>query len=59
MWGYILGVKAKPIDNKVDDYATTLGVREVDNSKIIIWVNNFVTHLISSQLTKYDIAKEV
>jgi len=24
MWGYISGVKAKPIDTKVDDYATTI-----------------------------------
>jgi len=29
---YISVVKAKPIDTKADDYATTLEVLEVDNS---------------------------
>ena len=51
--------KAKSIDTKVDDYATALEVWEVDNSKIITWVNNSVTHSIDAQLEKYDTAKEV
>jgi len=43
-----LGVKAKLIDTKVDDYATTLEVYEVNNSKIITWVNNSITHSIDA-----------
>jgi len=35
MWCYISRVKEKSIDTKVNDYATTLEVWEVDNSKII------------------------
>jgi len=59
MWGYISGTKSKPIDTKIDDYAITLEVWGVENSKIITWVNNSVTHLIGAQLTKYDTTKEV
>ena len=45
---YVSSVKAKMIDTKVSDYATTLEVLEVDNSKIVNWVNNSVTHLIDA-----------
>jgi len=47
------------IDTKADDYAITLEVWEVDNYKIITWVNNSVTHSIDTQLTKFDTIKEV
>jgi len=59
MCGSISSVKTKSIDTKADDYVTTLEVWEVDNSKIITWLNNSVTHLIGTHLTKYDTAKEV
>jgi len=55
---YISGVKAKLIDTKFDDYATTLEVWKVDNSKIITWVNNSVIHSIITQLAKFDIVEE-
>jgi len=35
MLDYISSAKTKPIDTKVDDYATILEVRKVDNFKII------------------------
>ena len=57
MWGYISGVKEKSIDTKANDYATALEVWEVNNSKIITWVNNFVTHMIDAQLAKYDMQR--
>jgi len=34
VWCYTLGVKTKPIDTKVGDYATALEAWEVDNSKL-------------------------
>jgi len=59
MWCYISGIKTKSIDTKFNNYATALEVWEVDNSKIIIWVNNSVIYSIGAQLAKYDITKEV
>jgi len=46
MYGYVSGVKAKRIDTNVDDYTTALKVWKIDNSKIITWVNNYVTRSI-------------
>ena len=48
--GYIAGAKAKSIDTKTNDYAIALEVWEVDNFKIITWVNNSFTHSIDAQL---------
>jgi len=59
MWDYISGAKAKLIDTEADDYATTLEVWEIDNSKIIACVNNSTIYSVGAQLTKYDTAKEV
>ena len=48
-----------PTDNKLDNYVVLLETWEVDNSKIITWVNNSVTPSIGLQLAKYETAKEV
>jgi len=61
MWDYVSCVKATTIDTKTDDYATVLEIwkREADNSKIITWINNSITHSIDAQLAKYDTPKEI
>lgn len=33
--------------------------REVSNSKILTWINNFTSQSIGVQLAKYDTTKEV
>ncbi|XP_062084857.1 uncharacterized protein LOC133790997 [Humulus lupulus] len=58
MWGYVSGTLVKPTNDKAD-YATLLENWEVDNSKIITWINNSVEHSIGTQLAKYETAKEV
>ncbi|XP_075489641.1 uncharacterized protein LOC142528475 [Primulina tabacum] len=57
--GYVTGVRDKPTDHTNPDYAVSLNVWEADNSKIIMWINNFVAHSIGAQLAKYETAKEV
>eukprot|EP00257_Ricinus_communis_P024689 XP_025012103.1 uncharacterized protein LOC112533881 [Ricinus communis] len=53
-WGYISGAYIKPQDD-----VALLDKWEVDNSKIITWINNSVKHSIGTQLAKYETAKEV
>ncbi|KAI3769398.1 hypothetical protein L6452_00500 [Arctium lappa] len=53
MWGYVSGTIVKPKE------ATDLDSWEVDNSKIITWINNSVEHSIGVQLAKYETGKEV
>ncbi|XP_048234358.1 uncharacterized protein LOC125370938 [Ricinus communis] len=53
-WGYISGAYIKPQDD-----VALLDKWEVDNSKIITWINNSVKHLIGTQLAKYKTAKEL
>ncbi|XP_062086978.1 uncharacterized protein LOC133793695 [Humulus lupulus] len=45
MWGYVSGTLVKPTNDKAD-YATLLDNWEVDNSKIITWINNSIEHSI-------------
>ena len=59
MWGYVTGTRIKPTDKKAIDYAESLDAWEADNSKIITWINDFVTHSIGARLAKFEIAKEV
>ncbi|GJY40989.1 hypothetical protein Tco_0428259 [Tanacetum coccineum] len=59
MWGYVSGTKTKPVDGDGDNYAVLLDTWEVDNSKVITWINNSVTPSIGAQLAKYDSAKAV
>ncbi|GKC03110.1 gag-pol polyprotein [Tanacetum coccineum] len=56
MWGYVSGVKKMPTDEKIDNYDVLLETWEVDNSKIITWINNSVTPSIGLQLAKYETA---
>ncbi|KAL5767969.1 hypothetical protein ACOSP7_014550 [Xanthoceras sorbifolium] len=58
-WNYISGAYIKPINDKLENYAQLVENWQVDNSKIIIWINNSVEHSIDIQLAKYDTAKEV
>ncbi|KAL5835118.1 hypothetical protein ACOSQ4_014615 [Xanthoceras sorbifolium] len=58
-WNYISGAYIKSIDDKVENYAQLVENWQVDNLKIIIWINNSIEHSIDTQLTKYDTAKEV
>ena len=46
------GGRPKPSDKKVDDLMTLTDVWEADNAKIIMWINNYVTHSIGAQLKK-------
>jgi len=58
LWGYVSGIVSKPTNDKVE-YEKLLDTWEVDNSKIITWINNSVEHSIGTQLAKYETAKEV
>lgn len=58
IWGYVSRTVTKPIVDKYD-YATLLDNWEVDKSKIIVWINNFVEYSIYNQVAKYDASKEV
>ncbi|GKD11336.1 gag-pol polyprotein [Tanacetum coccineum] len=60
MWGYVSGTKVKPVNGLlVDNYAGLLDTWEVNNSKVITWINNSFTPSIGAQLAKYDTAKAV
>ncbi|XP_075494786.1 uncharacterized protein LOC142532357 [Primulina tabacum] len=49
---YVTGVRVKPTDDQANDYAALVDNWEADNSKIITWINNSVTHSIGVQLAK-------
>ena len=42
MWGYIIGTLCKPKNEEYEKYAEQLYVWEVNNLKIIIWINNSI-----------------
>ena len=53
LWGYISGTSVKPTGAKeIESW-------EVENSKIITWINNSVEPSIGVQLAKYETGKEV
>ncbi|KAG6519526.1 hypothetical protein ZIOFF_023020 [Zingiber officinale] len=52
-------VRVQPTGINADDYVKSLDVWETDNAKIIIWINNSVSHSIGAQLAKYETTKEV
>ncbi|KAL5807725.1 hypothetical protein ACOSQ3_028416 [Xanthoceras sorbifolium] len=58
-WNYISGTNVKPMNDKAENYAQLVENWQVDNSKIITWINNSVEHSIGTKLAKYDTAKEV
>ncbi|XP_073130006.1 uncharacterized protein [Henckelia pumila] len=59
MWGYVAGTKNKPEDQKDGKFEEQLDAWEVNNSKIITWINNSVESSIGIQLAKYEMAEEV
>ena len=59
MWGYVMGTTSKPTDLDDKDFVEKLEVWDVNNSKIITWINNSVEHSIGTQLAKYETAKEI
>ena len=59
MWGYVTGTKAKPSVPQTENFDLLLDGWETDNSKVITWINNFVTQSIGMQVAKYDTTNEV
>ncbi|KAH6815736.1 hypothetical protein C2S51_020556 [Perilla frutescens var. frutescens] len=59
MWGYVCGTHSKPIEAHNEKFVEQIDVWEVNNSKIITWINNSVENSIDMQLAKYDTVKEV
>lgn len=58
MWGYVSETYMVPKNNE-EKYAELIDTWEVNNAKIITWINNSVEHSIGTQLAKYETAKEV
>jgi hypothetical protein len=58
MWGYVSGTSVKPL-NIDKGYNTLIDVWEANNAKIIIWINNFVKHSITTRLVKYETTNEI
>ncbi|XP_019427158.1 PREDICTED: uncharacterized protein LOC109335479 [Lupinus angustifolius] len=59
IWGYVSGTFVKPTNSATENYAKELETWEVNNSKIITWINNSVSQSIGFQLAKYDSASQV
>lgn len=57
MWSYVSGVLRKLIYDRDEKYVDLLDSSEVNNSKILTWINNFVKHSINIQLAKYETTK--
>ncbi|PWA52684.1 hypothetical protein CTI12_AA256050 [Artemisia annua] len=54
------GVKKMPTDEKLDNYDVLLETWEVDNSKIITWINNSVTPSIYwASIGKYQLETDI
>jgi len=58
MWGYISGTYVVPKNIEERD-AALIDAWEVNNAKIITWINNSIEHSIGTQLVKYEITNEV
>lgn len=60
MWNYVDGIFVKSIDKKDETkYAKEFEIWDISNSKILTWINNFISRSIGVQLAKYNTAKEV
>lgn len=53
MQGYIIGTLGKLMNENDEKY------EEVNNLKIITWINNSFDNLIGIQLAKYETVKEI
>jgi hypothetical protein len=58
MWGYVSGTYVIPKNTEEGD-AVLIDTWEVNNAKIITWINNSVEHSIGTQLAKYETTNEV
>ncbi|KAH6833288.1 glucan synthase-like 12 [Perilla frutescens var. hirtella] len=47
IWGYVCGMKSKPIEADNEKYEEQMEVWQVNNSKIITWINNSVDNSIA------------
>lgn len=60
MSNYVDETSVKPIGKKDEaKYVKELETWDVGNSKILTWINNYVSQSIGVQLAKYDTSKEV
>jgi len=59
MWGYVTRTVRKPSDAKVEKYEELLSVWEMNNAKIITWINYSVEQSIGRQLAKFSTTKEI
>lgn len=59
MWGILTCIKGKPVDEKVAGYVALLKSLEINNSKIVTWINNYVIQSIDIKLANYDTTKEI
>ncbi|CAB4279072.1 unnamed protein product [Prunus armeniaca] len=59
MWGYVSGDIVVPSDKKAEKYADLLSTWQMQNSKIITWINNSVDISIGMQLAKFGTSKEI
>ena len=57
MWGYVTGALSVPSNKKAANYAELLSNWEVNNTKIIPWLNNSIDQSIGIHLAKFATAK--
>ncbi|KAM2015000.1 hypothetical protein FF2_044781 [Malus domestica] len=56
-WGYVSGMVSIPNNPKDEKYVELFAAWEMNNSKIITWINNFVDLTIGMQLAKFSTSK--
>uniref|UniRef100_A0A5B7BTX9 Retrotransposon Copia-like N-terminal domain-containing protein n=1 Tax=Davidia involucrata TaxID=16924 RepID=A0A5B7BTX9_DAVIN len=59
MWDYITREEAAPTDTKAANHAELQKTWNVNNAKIITWINNSVDQTIGVQLAKFNTAKQI
>ncbi|XP_050134651.1 uncharacterized protein LOC126610561 [Malus sylvestris] len=59
LWGYVSGTISVPNNPKDEKHVDLLAIWEMNNSKIITWINNSVDLKIGMQLSKFSRSKEV
>ena len=57
LWGYVTRTCVKPKSTD-QNYVNDTDTWEVNNAKIITWINNSIEHSIGTQLAKYKTTKE-
>ena len=59
MWNYVDGIFVKSIDRKDEaKYAKEFETWDISNSKILTWINNYVSLSIGMKLVKYHTTKD-